>query len=89
MLTELAGSSPEFQEWWAAHELNVDRAVVNPLRHPDVGDLELMGEPLRIPGEDDLWLLIYVAELASPTAAALEHLGALGSSPRLPQGPSA
>ncbi|XVX21205.1 helix-turn-helix transcriptional regulator [Actinomycetota bacterium] len=74
LIDELTRESTEFEALWAAHELQFDRAAVNPLHHPVVGDLELTGEALTLPGEDDLWIVVYLAEPASPSQDALDHL---------------
>jgi len=77
-LTELVGElstrSQEFRTWWAAHNVKLHRTSTKRMHHAVVGDLELTGEALELPGDPGLTIITYTVEPASPSAEALGFL---------------
>lgn len=73
LIGELSTRSESFRTRWAAHNVRFHRTGRKQLRHPVVGDLDLSFEAMELPGED-LTLLVYTAERASPSQQALDLL---------------
>lgn len=73
LIGELSTRSETFRTRWAAHNVRFHRTGRKQLRHPVVGDLDLSFEAMELPGED-LTLLVYTAEPASPSQQALDLL---------------
>jgi transcriptional regulator with XRE-family HTH domain len=73
LVGELATGSPEFATRWARHSVKVHSAARKVLRHPLVGEIELIGDALELPG-DDLTLIVYTAEPDSPATEQLAFL---------------
>ncbi len=73
LIGELSTRSETFRVRWAAHNVRFHRTGRKQLRHPVVGALDLSFEAMELPGED-LTLLIYTAEPASPSQQALDLL---------------
>ena len=44
------------------------------MHHPVVGDLELTGEALELPGDTGLTIITYTVEPGTPSAEALQFL---------------
>ena len=75
LIGDLATGSPEFSVRWARHNVRFHRSARKTLRCPLVGEIELTGDALDLPGED-LTLIAYTAE---PGSHAQEQLGFLSS----------
>jgi hypothetical protein len=75
LVGELAVASPAFRTWWAAHDVDTRCRGTKRFRHPDVGDLDLHTEALRL-GDGERWLYTYAAAPGTPDADALALLGA-------------
>jgi transcriptional regulator with XRE-family HTH domain len=77
-LTELVGElslrSEDFRIRWASHDVRQYRTGTQPFRHPLVGDLTLSYEALQLTADIDLTLIVYTAELDSPSQEALNRL---------------
>lgn len=73
LIGELSTRSETFRVRWAAHNVRFHRTGRKRLRHPVVGDLDLSFEAMELPGED-LTMLVYTAEPASPSQHALDLL---------------
>jgi len=73
LIGELSTRSETFRVRWAAHDVRFHRSGRKYLHHPVVGALELSFEAMELPGED-LTLLVYTAEVGSPTQDALNLL---------------
>lgn len=73
LIGELSTRSETFRTRWAAHDVRFHRSGRKQLRHPVVGDLDLSFEAMELPGED-LTMLVYTAEPASPSQEALDLL---------------
>ncbi|GAA1938841.1 helix-turn-helix transcriptional regulator [Amycolatopsis minnesotensis] len=74
LVNELAAHSPEFAAGWRAHDVRPVPTLRKLLRHPELGELEVVCQTLLVPGTD-LQLVMYTAEPGSPSAAALARLG--------------
>lgn len=75
LIGDLATGSTEFSKRWARHNVRFHRTARKSLRNPLVGDIELTGESLEIPGEG-LTIIAYTAE---PESQAQEQLNFLAS----------
>jgi transcriptional regulator with XRE-family HTH domain len=73
LVGELATRSDEFRTRWARHNVRLHRTAVKKLRNQLVGDIELTGDALEIPGED-LILITYTAQPDSPAQQQLDFL---------------
>jgi transcriptional regulator with XRE-family HTH domain len=74
LVGELSMRSDEFRTRWAAHNVRLHRTGLKDIHHPVVGDLHLMFEALDLPADPGLSLVVYTAELASPSHDALNLL---------------
>jgi transcriptional regulator with XRE-family HTH domain len=74
LIGELSTQSAEFRSWWAAHDVKFHRTVAKKFHHSVVGDLELTGEALVLPGDPGLTLITYTVEPGSPSEEALGFL---------------
>ncbi len=74
LIGELSTRSEEFATWWAAHNVKIHTTATKTLHHPVVGDLELTGEAMLLPGDPGLTLIVYTVEPNSPSAQALNFL---------------
>ncbi|GAA1936502.1 helix-turn-helix transcriptional regulator [Streptomyces durmitorensis] len=75
LINELAAHSPEFLAGWRDHDVRPVPMLRKFLRHPELGDLEVVCQTLLLPGTG-LQLAMYTAEPGSPSATALARLGA-------------
>ena len=74
LVGELSTRSEEFRTWWAAHNVKFHTTAAKSLRHPAVGELELTGEALTLPGDHGLTIITYTAEPQSAPEQALNFL---------------
>jgi transcriptional regulator with XRE-family HTH domain len=77
MISDLRERSPRFEELWSQHRLRRGHAKQKHFDHPEVGKLTLDCDDLLIQGSD-LELVVFTAAPGSPSAKALELLGAIG-----------
>ncbi|MFE5212797.1 helix-turn-helix transcriptional regulator [Streptomyces sp. NPDC056600] len=70
----LCAKSPEFAELWARHEVRGKTQQAKHLAHPEVGALEIGFSAFTVNGAPHQQLVVYQAEPASATAAALAEL---------------
>lgn len=75
LIGDLATGSTEFSKRWARHNVRFHRTARKTLRNSLVGDIELTGESLEIPGEG-LTIIAYTVE---PESQAQEQLNFLAS----------
>ncbi|RSN54603.1 transcriptional regulator [Amycolatopsis sp. WAC 04182] len=73
LVNELAAHSPEFAAGWRDHDVRPIPTLRKHLRHPELGDLEVICQTLLLPGTD-LQLVMYTAEPGSQSADALAQL---------------
>ncbi|WP_327280503.1 helix-turn-helix transcriptional regulator [Streptomyces sp. NBC_01205] len=70
----LRAQSPEFAGLWARHEVRGKTQQAKHLTHPEVGALEIQFSAFTVNGVPHQQLVVYRAEPASATAAALAEL---------------
>jgi len=73
LIGELATRSDEFRTRWARHNVRLHRTAVKRIHNPIVGDVELTGDALDIPG-DNLTVITYTAPARSPAQEQLNFL---------------
>jgi transcriptional regulator with XRE-family HTH domain len=73
LVGELATRSDAFAARWAKHNVRLHRTATKRLHNPVVGELELTGDALQLPGED-LTLIVYTAAAGSPAQEKLDFL---------------
>jgi transcriptional regulator with XRE-family HTH domain len=73
LVGELATGSDAFAARWARHNVRLHRTASKRVHNRVVGDLELTGDALELPGED-LTLIVYTAPAASPAQEKLDFL---------------
>jgi hypothetical protein len=59
LLTRLRNGSPEFAEWWEAHDISGGAGGVKRLRHPKKGMLRFAHASFQANDDPDLKLIIY------------------------------
>ncbi|WFE56888.1 helix-turn-helix transcriptional regulator [Micromonospora sp. WMMD712] len=74
VVEELSQASDDFARLWRLHEVRGKSQERKHLRHPQVGDLHIDLSAFTVNTAPDQQLVVYQAEPASPTAAALERL---------------
>jgi transcriptional regulator with XRE-family HTH domain len=73
LVGELATRSDAFSLRWGRHDVRLHRTAMKRLHNAVVGDLELTGDALQLPGED-LTLVVYTASAGSPAQEKLDFL---------------
>jgi transcriptional regulator with XRE-family HTH domain len=79
LVGELSTRSEDFAAWWATHIVKFHRTATKILHHSVVGELELTGEALELPGDPGLRLIVYTVEPGSPSEQALAFLSSWSS----------
>lgn len=74
LIGELSTRSEEFRTRWAAHNVRSHQTGAKRLHHPAVGNLDLTYEAMELPADPGLTLLVYTAEVGSPTQDSLNLL---------------
>lgn len=75
LIQELTQSSEEFRRLWARHEVSCGTVGDSVrMRHPLVGEFDLVHEPMALPGGAPMRLVTYHAEPGSPSEEALRML---------------
>ena len=75
LIGDLAAGSTEFSTRWARHNVRFHRTARKTMRNPLVGEIELTGDALELPGEG----LILIAYSAEPGSHAQDQLDFLAS----------
>ncbi len=83
LVGELATKSQAFRRRWAQHNVKHHRTAAKRLHNDLVGDIDLTGESLELPGEN-LVIITYTAEPDSPAAEALRFLTSWATHPGAP-----
>jgi len=73
LVGELATRSDEFRTRWARHNVKYHRTAAKRLHNSLVGDIDLTGEAMELPG-DGLVIITYTAQPDSPATQALRFL---------------
>jgi transcriptional regulator with XRE-family HTH domain len=73
LVGELVTKSAAFRTRWAQHNVKHHRTAAKRLHNDLVGDIDLTGESLELPG-DNLVIITYTAQPDSPAADALRFL---------------
>lgn len=79
LVGELSTRSEEFAGWWAIHTVKFHRTSTKKLHHSVVGELEVTGEALELPGDPGLRIVVYTVEPASPSEQAIAFLASWSS----------
>jgi transcriptional regulator with XRE-family HTH domain len=74
LVGELSTRSEDFASLWAAHNVKIHTTATKTLHHPIVGELELTGEALLLPGDPGLVIIVYTVEPNSASEQALHFL---------------
>ena len=80
LVGELATRSDAFAERWGKHYVRLHHTATKRLHNAIVGDLELTGDALHVPGED-LTLIVYTAPAGTPAQEKLDFLARWTSQP--------
>jgi transcriptional regulator with XRE-family HTH domain len=80
LVGELATRSDDFRTRWAKHNVRHHRSATKRLRNPIVGEIELTGDAMEVPG-DGLTLITYTAEPDSPAQQQLAFLASWSTAP--------
>ncbi|MCI0143024.1 helix-turn-helix transcriptional regulator [Arthrobacter bambusae] len=81
LVGELITGSQDFATRWARHDVRFHRTARKVLRNPVVGEIELTGDSLELPGED-LTIVVYTAEPGSRDQEKLDFLASWSSDQR-------
>ncbi|GHF22688.1 transcriptional regulator [Streptomyces fumanus] len=81
VVAELSAASEEFAALWSLHEVEVKSQDGKHLRHPRVGDLHIAFAAFTVNGAPHQQLIVYQAEPAGATAAALASLRTTAPAP--------
>jgi transcriptional regulator with XRE-family HTH domain len=84
LVGELSTRSDEFRTWWGTHTVRLHRTSTKQMRHPVVGELELTGEALDLPGDTGLTIITYTVEPNSASEQALNFLASWTDRPSVP-----
>ncbi|MBL7254076.1 helix-turn-helix domain-containing protein [Paractinoplanes lichenicola] len=79
LIGELSVESDRFRRLWARHDVRTASGGTFVIRHPRVGDIELLIDKFAVLGTDGLETLMLHAEPGSPSALALAELAAFAS----------
>jgi len=82
LVGELATRNDEFRTRWARHNVRLHRTAVKVLRNPIVGELQLTGSALELPGEGQT-LIVYTADPGSTAQQQLDFLTSWSTSHRV------
>jgi transcriptional regulator with XRE-family HTH domain len=74
LVGELSTRSDRFRTLWAAHDVRYHRSGVKRLRHPVVGEIELVYEAFELPADPGLHMSTYTAEPGTPSEDKLKML---------------
>jgi transcriptional regulator with XRE-family HTH domain len=74
LVGELATRSEAFRTRWAAHDVRLHLTGAKQLRHPVVGELDLVFNTMALPADPGLTLAVYTAEPGSSTQEKLALL---------------
>jgi len=87
LIGDLATGSTEFSTRWARHNVRFHRSARKTLHNPLIGDIELTGDALELPGEG-LTLIAYTAEPGSHAQQQLDFLTSWSTTGKRPAEPA-
>ena len=76
LVDELSSRSEEFARCWSDHRVSQHTHGPKRYRHEAVGTMTLNYETLIPPSDPDLRVIVYTADVGSPSAEKLDMLGA-------------
>lgn len=79
LIGDLAAGSTEFSTRWARHNVRFHRTARKTMRNPLIGEIELTGDALELPGEG-LTLIAYTADAGSHAQEQLDFLASWNAS---------
>ncbi|WP_239159041.1 helix-turn-helix domain-containing protein [Winogradskya humida] len=77
LIEEMSLKSDRFRQLWARHDVRLSTGGNVRVRHPKVGDLDLLVEKFAVVGSDGLEALLLHAKPGTPTADALALLSSM------------
>ena len=80
LVGELATRSAAFASRWGKHDVRLHRTATKRLHNTIVGDLELTGDALQLPG-DDLTVIVYTAPAGTAAQEKLDFLARWAGQP--------
>ena len=89
LVGELTTRSEEFATRWAAQNVRFHRSGLKDIHHPVVGQLHLTFEALALPADPGLSLVVYGAEVGSPSEDGLRLLASWAATVDQPETPPA
>jgi transcriptional regulator with XRE-family HTH domain len=81
LVGELSMRSDDFRTRWGSHDVRLYAAGNQRFHHPLVGDLDLIYEALEPTADVGLTILVYTADVDSPSQERLERLRSIGTAP--------
>jgi hypothetical protein len=79
LVGELSTQSATFRSLWGAHDVRTHGTGTKRFHHPDVGELTLAYEELKVTAEPGLVMILYTAEPGSPSAEKLRLLASMAA----------
>ncbi|MFC9429801.1 helix-turn-helix domain-containing protein [Streptomyces sp. NPDC056987] len=88
LVGELSVRDPDFRRWWAAHHVAALSVGTKVLHHPVAGELSLDWDTLSASTDPDQQLVVWTAEVGSPTHDGLRILASWAAGRHLSDAPS-
>ncbi|MFF2030398.1 helix-turn-helix transcriptional regulator [Arthrobacter sp. NPDC058192] len=87
LIGDLAAGSAEFSTRWARHNVRFHRTARKTMRNPLIGEIELTGDALELPGEG-MTMIVYTAEPGSHAQEQLDFLASWSNAGKRPVEPA-
>ncbi|MCI0142636.1 helix-turn-helix transcriptional regulator [Arthrobacter bambusae] len=87
LIGDLAAGSTEFSTRWARHNVRFHRTTRKTMRNPLIGEIELTGDALELPGEG-MTMIAYTAEPGSHAQEQLDFLASWSNTVKHPAEPA-
>lgn len=88
LVGELSVQDAHFREWWAAHQVATLGVGTKVLPHPVAGELSLDWDTLTASTDPDQQLVIWTAEVGTPTHDGLRNLASWAADRNLAAAPA-
>ncbi|MYS36751.1 helix-turn-helix protein [Streptomyces sp. KhCrAH-43] len=88
LVGELSVRDPDFRTWWAAHHVATLSVGTKVLHHPVAGELSLDWDTLSASTDPDQQLVVWTAEVGSPTHDGLRILASWAADRQLTADPA-